>query len=181
MSKNHQKLILLFLVFTLITACEARPADHPVTGNVPCATCHSKNKPKYSGPTPSRPVGQKAALHPDLTKTKWLLVSFSQLSGETPVEEGSNITLSFYAAGQAGGSGSCNVYSVPYTVQGNSLSFGKLLHSAKLCQPEGTNQQEQDYFQAIESAISFEVVGNWLTIQYADGHSALNLIKFPGS
>ncbi len=181
MFQNRKKLILLFLVLILITACEPKPADHPTTGDVPCATCHSKNTPKFSGPTPTRPVGQKADLHPDLIKTKWLLVSFSQLGEETPVKNGSTITLSFYATGQAGGSGGCNVYSVPYTVQGNRLSFGKLIHSAKTCQPEGTGQQEQVYFQALESAISFEVVGNWLTIRFADGHSVLNLIKFPGS
>ena len=177
MSQNYRKLITLVLVCILITACEAKPADHPNVDNVSCSTCHHF---QYKGAIPTRPAGLQAAADPDLANTRWLLVSYGQPGSETPVKDGSTITLSFYAAGQAGGFGGCNQYSAPIILQGNNLSFGKMVHSSRSCQPDGIDQQEQKYFQALASAESFEMAGDWLAIRYDQGKGVLNLVKFPG-
>ncbi len=176
MSFDYKKWIILILVCVVITACEAKPADHPNVDNVSCSTCHHV---QYKGTLPSKPVVLQLVTAPNLTKTKWLLVSFGQPGKETAVQEDSTITLSFYAAGQAGGSSGCNPYSAPVTLQGNTISFGKLVHASKSCKTEETGQQEQDYFQALGSAENFAVTGDWLTIRYDQGQSVLNLVKYP--
>ncbi len=178
MSPKYMKWFTLVLVGILIAACEAKPADHPNVDNISCSTCHHV---QYKGAIPTRPVDLQMVVAPNLAKTQWLLVSSGQPGKETPVMDGSTTTLSFYAAGQAGGFGSCNVYSAPYTLEDGNLTFGELVHSSKTCKPDEISQQEQGYFQALASATSIEVAGDWLTIWYDQGRSVLNLVKFPGS
>ena len=178
MTPNYKMLMILVLVCIMVASCEAKPADHPKVENISCSTCHHV---QYKGAIPTRPAGLQAAVNPDLTKTRWLLVSFGQPGSEIPVKDGSTISLSFYAPGQAGGFGGCNQYSAPITLQGNNLSFGKTVHSSRSCQPDGIDLQEQKYFQALLSAESFEVAGDWLTIRYDHGSGLLNLVKYPGS
>lgn len=169
-------LLILAGICLMASACETKPADHPEVTNVSCSTCHHV---QYKGALPAKPAGLQGAANPDLEKTKWLLVSYGQPGSETPVKDGTTISLSFYAPGQAGGFGGCNQYSAPTVRVGDRLSFGKMVRSARSCQPGGVDQQEQQYFQALASAESFEAAGGWLTIRYAQGSGILNLVKFP--
>ena len=87
------------LVFLVIAACAPLPGSFPDTG-----------------------VGQIRESESSLADTKWKLVSFGQPGAETPVIDGSTITLEFDAVGQAGGSGGCNAYSAQF---GHRLSHDR--------------------------------------------------------
>jgi heat shock protein HslJ len=156
MSAVDKRLIgaIFGMVFLVCTACASQPGSIPNTGG-----------------------GQTPLAERNLANTKWKLVSFSEPGLETPVIVGSTITLEFDSEGQAGGSGSCNAYSIQYEMKDNMLSLGELIHTMTACEQEGIGQQEQRYFQAIENAGRFELAGNRLMIWYADGQGVLNFVK----
>lgn len=112
-----------------------------------------------------------------LTNTQWRLASFSAAGTESPVIEGATITLKFGADGRAGGSGGCNSYSGEYRERGDSLSFSKIMSTKRACLEQSANQQEQQYFAALESASKFKLSDNRLTIFYDEGRSGLNFVN----
>jgi putative lipoprotein len=130
-----------------------------------------------SGSLPNTGDGQTPEVQRNLANTKWKLVSFGKPGAETPVVESSTITLEFKAEGQAGGSGGCNSYGAHYEVQGNRLSFGEITSTLMACEQEGLGQQEQRYFQALETTSRFELTGDRLTVWYGDAQGVLNFVK----
>jgi heat shock protein HslJ len=99
-----------------------------------------------------------------LANTQWMLDSFGPAGSEMPVATGSTVTLGFDAAGQASGSGGCNSYGSEYTVQDSAISFGPIVSTQRACLDENVTQQEQAYFQALQSADQFELAADSLTI-----------------
>lgn len=151
---NKRLNCLIFgLVMLTLAACSSLPEGPQETGDDQEATPQSGS----------------------LDNTQWTLVSFGQTGAETAVIEGSSITLEFDDEGRAGGSGGCNSYGGQYEVQGNTLSFGEFTQTLMACQQEGIDQQEQAYFKALGTAVSFELSGDQLTIAYDGGQ--LNWIK----
>jgi heat shock protein HslJ len=112
-----------------------------------------------------------------LEDTHWSLVSFGAPGAETPLVEGSSITL-LLADGQAGGFGGCNSYGTTYQVAGNELTFGQITSTLVACEDDQVTQQEQEYFRALESANSYELEGNHLRITY-DGGEGLLVFETP--
>jgi heat shock protein HslJ len=112
-----------------------------------------------------------------LANTQWRLVSYGVSGSESPVVQGTNITLKFGVEGRAGGSGGCNSYGAEYLVRGDNVSFSKIFSTKRACLEQSANQQEQLYLAALESAKRFKLSNNSLTIFYADGQSALNFVK----
>jgi heat shock protein HslJ len=96
---------------------------------------------------------------------------------ETPVAPGSSVTLQFEADGQVGGSGGCNSYGGQYEVQDNTISFSQIMSTLRACADESVNQQEQQYFQALQTAGRFEVAGDQLTIWYNGDQGMLSFVK----
>jgi heat shock protein HslJ len=150
--------LMIGLLLLVVTACT------PKSGSIPNA-----------GEKPS-PETQSS-----LANTKWTLVSFGEPQGETPLVDGSTVTLEFNTSGQALGSGGCNSYSAHYEVQGNTLSSSEITHTLMACQQEGIGQQEERYFRALETASKFELVGEHLTIWYDGNRGILNLVKSNGN
>jgi heat shock protein HslJ len=109
--------------------------------------------------------------------SQWKLVSFGKSGAETPVIEGSSITLEFEEKGQLGGSGGCNSYGGTYEMQGNTLAIKSITSTLMACADGQITQQEQQYFGALQSATGFEISGDNLTILYEDGQSKLNFVK----
>lgn len=107
-----------------------------------------------------------------LENTNWNLVSFGPAGAEEPLVEGSMITL-LLAGGQAGGTGGCNSYGGTYQVEGNSISFDEIIRTERACADQRVTEQEQRYFQALETASQFEWNGNELRITYDDGNGLL--------
>jgi heat shock protein HslJ len=113
----------------------------------------------------------------NLTGTQWQLISFGAPGAEIPVVAGSTVTLEFNTNGQAGGSGGCNSYGGEYQVQDNVLSFSQIVSTLMACADSNVTQQEQQFFQALESAGRFEHTEDQLTIQYDGGQGVLNFIS----
>ena len=109
--------------------------------------------------------------------SQWSLVSFGEGGTEAPVIEGSAITLEFGEEGQAGGSGGCNSYGAKYEVKGNTLAIQEITSTLMACADEPVMQQELQYLGALESASSFEINGDTLTVLYNDGKGRLNFVK----
>lgn len=126
------------------------------------------------------PAAAQATVTPDnqagLVNSQWRLVSFGAPGAETPVIEGSTVTLSFGAGNQVGGSGGCNSYGGQYQVQDGTLSFSQIVSTLMACADEGVTRQEQQYFQALEAAGRFELTGDQLMIWYDAGQGVLNFV-----
>jgi heat shock protein HslJ len=109
-----------------------------------------------------------------LANTRWMLESFGLAGAETPIIEGTAVTLQFDVNGQADGSGGCNSFGTTYQVQNSTLTVGEITSTLMACADEGVTEQEQVYLQALQSAQSFTQTENNLTIQYDNGQGNLN-------
>jgi len=94
-----------------------------------------------------------------LLATGWQL---QQLGGQGAIA-GNQPTLSFVEAGTVTGSGSCNQFNGPVTVNGKSITFGTLASTRMACS-NALNAQESTYFKALTQAEWFIVFGSTLTI-----------------
>jgi heat shock protein HslJ len=154
------RILILLVIQLILPACSLVAAG----GTTPTP------EPTVSPIEPTTPPDAKISL----AGTEWRLVSLGAPGAETPVIEGSIITLAFAAGGQATGSGGCNSYGGGYQVQDSTLSFNQINSTLMACANERVTQQERQYFQALQSAGRFELVGNRLRIWYDEGRSALN-------
>jgi heat shock protein HslJ len=109
--------------------------------------------------------------------SEWKLVSIGNAGAEAPVVEGSSIILKFDVDGQASGTGGCNSYGAKYEAQGHNLVFKEFISTMMACVDEQVNQQESQYFAALQAATKFEILGDNLIIYYDDGQSQLNFTK----
>lgn len=107
-----------------------------------------------------------------LENTHWSLVSFGAPGAEQPLVEGSAITL-MLAGGQAGGSGGCNSYGGTYQVDGNRITFGEMTRTEMACLEEGVTEQEQRFFEALETASEYRVEADQLYITYDGGNGLM--------
>ncbi|HEX5810063.1 MAG TPA: META domain-containing protein [Anaerolineales bacterium] len=117
-------------------------------------------------------VASPEGLPTGLENTHWSLVSFGAPGAEQPLVEGSTITL-MLAGGQAGGSGGCNSYGGTYQVDGNSITFSEITRTEMACLEEGVTEQEQRYFEALETASEYRVEGDQLHITYDGGNGLM--------
>ncbi|OGO31561.1 MAG: hypothetical protein A2136_10950 [Chloroflexi bacterium RBG_16_54_11] len=108
--------------------------------------------------------------------SKWKLESFGKAGAAAPVVTGSTVKLEFLEDGQLGGSGGCNSYGAKYEIDGTNLSIKELVSTLMACVDEKVMQQETLYFTALQSASSFEISGDKLTIFYGDGANQLNFV-----
>ncbi len=106
---------------------------------------------------------------PTFTESAWRLVTYGAPNNQIAVAE-AEITLSF-AEGRAAGSGGCNQYSAPFTVAGDSLSFGTVVSTRRACLSTALSQQEQAYFRALETVLYYTQTGDSLMLHYADNQT----------
>ena len=111
-----------------------------------------------------------------LSNTNWMLVSFGAENEDTPLIEGTEVTLEFNRFYKAGGFGGCNTFNAEYALAGeNSLSIDGLFATEIACTVEGVMYQEISYLEALRDAERFEISGDQLTIWYGEGQ---NMLKF---
>ena len=127
-------------------------------------------------PTDTEAYPGPSGAEDSLSGTQWRLASFETAGEETPVAEGTTVTLQFQAGGQAVGSGGCNSYGTEYEVQGSTISFGDVISTMMACEDEAIMVQENRFYTALQSAGEFEMTADGLTIRYDDGQSALNFV-----
>lgn len=128
------------------------------------------------GGLPDTGDNQQPGSEAGLANTQWSLVSYGQPGSETQVIEGTEVTLQFEAGNQAGGSGSCNTFGAQYEVMDGRLAFTQIISTEIACTIDGVMEQEQQYFQALQTAGEYELTDGQLTIWYGDGQGVLNFV-----
>lgn len=113
----------------------------------------------------------EGAAENNLENTHWTLVAFGPPDGEHPLPVANIILL--MANGQAGGFGGCNAYGTTYQIDGNTITFGEITSTLRACEDSDLTDQEQRYFQALESASQFERQDNLLLLSDDSGTTVL--------
>lgn len=97
------------------------------------------------------------------------------------VANGTTVTLSFGAGGDASGSAGCNHYSGRYQASGSSISIGGIAVTEMHCaEPEGVMEQEQAYLKALATARSVRFEGDRLELRTEDGALAASFSRAAG-
>ena len=138
-------LCVAFAMVFAVTGCEPDSVAQAATNT---ATVAADTKPDAS-----------------LTNTYWKLV---ELNGG-PVEPGEGRELHMILKGQSqvGGHSGCNQFTGSYTATGDSLSIGPLAGTRKMC-ADGM-EQEYAFLQALEQGRSFDISGEDMSINDAQG------------
>jgi heat shock protein HslJ len=87
-------------------------------------------------------------------------------------------TLSFTTDGRAEGSGGCNRYSGPVSVDGSAIVFGPLSATRKACVPVVLDQ-EQKFLIALAGARSYVLDGSILTLRDTGGRTLVRFVRTP--
>jgi heat shock protein HslJ len=132
------------------------------------------------------PVLEQATVTPDsnpadLADTEWYLESFGEPGTESPVVEGSTITLKFEGNGQAAGQSGCNSYGGSYTIQPGALRFEEVTSTLVACEDQVVNDQEEEYLKALRAAGRFNVSDDRLVIWYENNGRVLNFARASGA
>ena len=76
--------------------------------------------------------------------------------GERPLMDYAHLTVTLGADGRAYGNGGCNHWFAPYTLDDNTLTFGTLGSTRKLC-GEALMEQENRFFQALRGVQRWDI------------------------
>ncbi len=110
-----------------------------------------------------------------LTETVWFLESLN--NGDDAVVsvlEGSEITAKFDEEGLVSGTAGCNNYSGAYQVEGEIISIELGPLTMMFCeQPEGVMDQETAYLQALDSVVSYRILGDEMVMLNEAGQEVL--------
>jgi heat shock protein HslJ len=109
---------------------------------------------------------------PRLEGVEWEVTGFN--NGRQAVvspKTSSRLTLKFQDGQLAGNSG-CNSFHGSYTVAGDSLTIHQLGTNRKACEA-GLMAQEQEFFQALQSAKTWNIIRGMLDVHRADGERVL--------
>ena len=104
-----------------------------------------------------------------LAGSQWRLASYGDPNNQTPVTSGSDITLTFTTETQVEGFGGCNSYSGEYQTADTSIAFSSVVHTLVACSDSAVTEQEQAYFDALNSATQYQGYYDRLFITYGDG------------
>jgi putative lipoprotein len=88
--------------------------------------------------------------------------------GETPVPPGVDISLLIESDMRAGGVGGCNSYFSQTTLTEDSFAIGELARTQRSCGYD-RNMLEQSFFEALRTAVTWNVEGETLTLLDASG------------
>lgn len=108
-----------------------------------------------------------------LDGTHWNLVSMGKTGAEQPILSGSSVTLNFEPAGRVSGKGGCNSYSGSAAITDGTLTIGPVAATKMACQPGGIMQQEQQFFNALQTAGKYEANADRLVLHTAGGQEVL--------
>ena len=76
--------------------------------------------------------------------------------GERPLMDYSHLTLTLAEDGRAYGNAGCNHWFAPYQLDGDTLTFGKVGSTRKLCAP-ALMEQEKRFLQALETVQRWDI------------------------
>jgi heat shock protein HslJ len=102
-----------------------------------------------------------------LEGTIWQVTNLRLSGAYAPIPPGANATLSL-KDGHAGGTGGCNDWSADYTLDGDSITFGQIVSTLKLCEGAG-GLVETFYFADLPAVAHWTIEGDALTLSADDG------------
>jgi heat shock protein HslJ len=106
----------------------------------------------------------------NLEGVTWVLKSFGDPASLTPVVADKETTLTFVKdKKEVNGNGGVNGYGGKYEVDGNKLTVDEVIHTLMASTNEALNIQESAFFRILESAVSFKITDNQLTITGSEG------------
>lgn len=122
-----------------------------------------------------------SAQNTDLTGTKWIVTGYNNGNqAVVGVLEGTELTAAFGADGVVSGSGGCNNYTGPYIVDSTTIAIGPLASTMMACEsPEGVMEQEARFLAAMQTAATYVLDANSLTLRTADDAMAVTLQRAP--
>lgn len=152
--------------------------DFPVTGEGSRQVCPSTTTTyemrvqRTDGGVETRQVTINVTPGNPLANTYWSLQTLNV--NQIPV--GVLQTIRFSAANTTTGSGGCNQFNGPYSVNGQSLRIGPLASTSMACDA-GISAQEQAYLQALQAATSFALTGNQLILRNGSGMEVARFLR----
>jgi heat shock protein HslJ len=113
----------------------------------------------------------RATQPPNLIGTDWLATMINNgRGGVASLIEGTEVDAVFGSDGQVAGSGGCNRYSGPYTLDEANLTVGTLAATLRMCvTPDGVDEQEASYFAALAQVATRSFQDDRLQLRAADG------------
>lgn len=138
------------------------------TGEAPAGSDAGAEADGRASPPPARVTVEGTGVPASLAGSAWKLADL----GGTPVLPDVDATMRFGEDGTVAGRGSCNRYSGPVDVSGDSISFGALASTRMAC-PGTVNRQEDAFFAALRDAYRWELKDSGLSIFRRGGASPL--------
>lgn len=112
------------------------------------------------------------AASPQLEGRTWEVTSYNNnRQAVVGVIGDGDITLSF-GDGEVSGSAGCNRFHASYATEGNSIRFGPVSTTRRMCD-EPLMTQEQEFLAALASAVTWRIDGNVLDLHRADAERAI--------
>ncbi len=132
-----------------------------------CTADHGHQRAATPAPPPE-PAGPPGAL----TEHRWRAEDI----GGGGVIDFAQTTLAFSSDGRAEGSGGCNQFSGPVSVDGDAMTFGHIASTRKACVP-ALLDQEQKFLIALAGTRSYTLDGSTLTLLDASGRPVARLMR----
>ena len=114
-----------------------------------------------------------------LVGTKWVMTTYAVTGGMKDALPTPTVDATFAAPkdgeGDVSGSGGINQYSGRYTVDGDKLTVGTISSTRKAGAP-AVMQQETDYLIALQTAATYQIDGDTLTIRSTSGVTVLTYV-----
>ncbi|GMR10879.1 MAG: META domain-containing protein [Anaerolineae bacterium] len=118
------------------------------------------------------PAGEDASLE----GTLWALESYQDSEGETIDALPDSGARAEFEDGELSGTSGCNSFFGSYEVDGNSISIGPLGSTLMAC-PEPLMEQEFGFTSSLQSAATYEISGDTLTLSYADSEVVVTFVE----
>ncbi len=124
---------------------------------------------------------------PDLTLTNWEAITINNgAGGMQSVVQGSLVTIKIQEIGLLAGSGGCNTYSAAFrlgdeydVVEGGSIQVAGIASTRKSCD-EAVDEQEANYYAALESARIWVIRGLNLELRDESGSLQVQYVRSAG-
>nr|NLD39680.1 META domain-containing protein [Actinomycetales bacterium] len=120
-----------------------------------------------------------AAQAQDLAGTSWTVTAYNDgQSAVVSVLEGTTLEVSFDEDGAISGNAGCNSVVGGFSAEGGAISFTDFGTTMMACdEPEGVMEQEVAFVAALESAATYTLEGDRLSMRTADDQGAVELVS----
>jgi heat shock protein HslJ/putative hemolysin len=156
---------------TLMACLEGMEQEAAIFALLPAITHHTLAAGSLTLHTPQGDLVYAPAPPTSLEGALWTLNGLAEGDAVVSTWLDAEINIQF-AEGQVNGSGGCNTFFGPYTLDGETLTFGPLAQTRMACEEERM-QREAAFMQALEQAAAYRTELDTLTLLDGDGRILL--------